>query len=405
MISVEVRNFQSIEHASFQIEGFTALVGRSNIGKSAFIRAVKCALTGAPVASFVRHGRACARKVKNQKTCRCFVSVRIKSAEFDLLWEKGDAVNRYVWNGAEYPAAERGMPDFLLASFNEVDVGDKSVILQIADQFSPIFLLDQSPTTVADVLSDMAKLDQVNVAMRMAERDRREAVSVRKVREKDLIDAKIRLAGYEGLDVLALDVRSIKGKLETIHQGQAKVGLIEKFIRTKLALDSQVDRLAGVSSLRAPDPNHIRRYRDKYLSLQGMCARAKDRTVMLESLRGVQTITVPSLSPLRDRAGVANRLHGWLDRLHNFRSSLARFNSLPSLDLPKTLPLEASTKFRHLHALLGRFKTLVQTLADLEAEYKTAIDEEASVMREWDALGVCSTCARPFHFDSHTTKV
>ena len=33
MIEVEVRNFQSIEHISLKVEGFTALVGRSNIGK------------------------------------------------------------------------------------------------------------------------------------------------------------------------------------------------------------------------------------------------------------------------------------------------------------------------------------------------------------------------------------
>ena len=65
MTEVEVRNFQSVEHAVFRIEGFTALVGRSNIGKSALVRAVKAALTGATGTDFVRHGGLCARRLKD----------------------------------------------------------------------------------------------------------------------------------------------------------------------------------------------------------------------------------------------------------------------------------------------------------------------------------------------------
>ena len=51
MLDVEIRNFQSIDHVHLRVEGFTALVGRSNIGKSAVVRAVKAALTGYPRSS------------------------------------------------------------------------------------------------------------------------------------------------------------------------------------------------------------------------------------------------------------------------------------------------------------------------------------------------------------------
>mgnify|MGYP001228451488 CR=1 FL=1 len=114
MIEVEVRDFQSIEHATIKIDGFTALVGRSNIGKSAFVRAVQACVTGAPVGAYVRHNALCPRKTRKAKECRCQCSVHIRAEQFDLLWEKGDFINRYTFNGTVYDKANQGTPDFLL---------------------------------------------------------------------------------------------------------------------------------------------------------------------------------------------------------------------------------------------------------------------------------------------------
>ena len=61
MVHIEIRNFQAITHEVIEVRGFSALAGRSNIGKSTIIRAVKAALTGAPVDSYVRHSSRCLR--------------------------------------------------------------------------------------------------------------------------------------------------------------------------------------------------------------------------------------------------------------------------------------------------------------------------------------------------------
>src|SRR5277367_3768831 len=153
---VEVTNFQSIEHAKFVIEGYTALVGRSNIGKSAIVRAVKAALTGASGTSFVRHGPNCARRLKDAKKCQCKATVRIKREGFDLLWEKGDSDNRYTFNGQVNDSVGQGTPTFLQAGFAPIKIGDDKELLQVADQFDPIFLLNKTGGAVADVLSDVA---------------------------------------------------------------------------------------------------------------------------------------------------------------------------------------------------------------------------------------------------------
>ena len=95
MIEVEIQNFQSIDKVAFKIEGFTVLVGRSNIGKSALIRAIHCALTGASGTDFVRHGLDCERRIKGNKKCKCKSTVLFKTPSLHLIWEKGDADNQY----------------------------------------------------------------------------------------------------------------------------------------------------------------------------------------------------------------------------------------------------------------------------------------------------------------------
>jgi hypothetical protein len=174
MLLLEVSNFQSIEHAEVCVDGFTALVGRSNIGKSSVVRAAKSALNGVQGTAFVRHGPGCLRRTKGAKNCKCFSTVKITGDGIDILWEKGDAVSRYVVNGEIFEAIPKGFPDFLKPGFTPVQVGDRSVSLQVADQFDPIFLLGETGTTVADVLGDVARLDSINTATRLAEKDRRE---------------------------------------------------------------------------------------------------------------------------------------------------------------------------------------------------------------------------------------
>jgi predicted ATP-dependent endonuclease of OLD family len=61
MIEIEVNDFQSISHTAVTIDKFSVIVGRSNIGKSALVRAIQCALTGAVGTDFVRHGATCDR--------------------------------------------------------------------------------------------------------------------------------------------------------------------------------------------------------------------------------------------------------------------------------------------------------------------------------------------------------
>ena len=61
MIRVNVENFQSLADVEVQLEGLTALVGPSDRGKSALVRAISAALFNLPGEYFVRTGTESAR--------------------------------------------------------------------------------------------------------------------------------------------------------------------------------------------------------------------------------------------------------------------------------------------------------------------------------------------------------
>jgi hypothetical protein len=353
MTEVEVRNFQSIEHAHIVIEGYTALVGRSNIGKSALVRAIKAALTGATGTAFVRHGPNCARRLKDAKKCQCKASVRIKREGFDLLWEKGDNDNRYTFNGQVFDSVERGTPSFLAEGYAPIKIGDDKEVLQVADQFDPIFLLNRTGGVIADVLSDVAHLDQINAAMRLVEKDRRDAVSTRKVREQDIVDLTQRLIGFDGLDDALAQVRKVEDRLGEIGTADQHLQKIERFIEIGRARAAELKRLSGVEDVVVPDSSTLSL--GNLLQLTNWYERLVGFKAWFERVKGAENVTAPSIEPIRN----------------------------------------AYTLFVTLGALTTKAEQLEREIAQAETLLKQSVEKAEAIQGEWNALGVCPTCTQP----------
>jgi hypothetical protein len=355
MTEVEVRNFQSIEHARITIEGYTALVGRSNIGKSAIVRAIKSALTGATGTAFVRHGPHCARRLKDAKKCQCKASVRIKREGFDLLWEKGDNDNRYTFNGQVYDSVGQGTPSFLTEGYEPIQIGPDKELLQVADQFDPIFLLNRTGGVIADVLSDVANLDQVNAAMRLVEKDRREASSTRKVREQDVVDLTQRLVAFDGLDDAVAGVKAIEDKLADLGAADERLRQIERFLELAVA-----------------------------------------RATAIKNLAGVEAVVIPSATASQTAVEGLLRLTRWYERLVALKTWWERAKGVEGLAPPDSDPLKtALTGLMTMNAFANRFDALSREVDHNEAAYKQIVETAGALQAEWDALGICPTCEQP----------
>lgn len=453
MIEVQIENFQAIDHLKFQIEGFTAIVGRSNLGKSSIIRALKAALSGADGNNFVRHNpETCARVLRGVKKCQCFCSVQFKFEDGRrLLWEKGDVVNKYTaWDadGEKTVYSNVGgkgsdAPAMLEKGFSQIEIGAKKNLLQVADQFNPLFLLDLSGTVVADVLSDVAQLDEINKAMRLVSKDRRSASSTRKVREEDVKTVEVKLEKYEKLDITLQQTNQVEQSHEYVllHLGKVDLiaGFLSNYIRVGTALQalkkavspavpeveplnsfavkySEADRmlgdleesvtevraLLGVQKVTVPDIEVVQDTASKLEKASELHKRLTAVAYAVRDLRGVDNVEVPSLPNLGEKADSLKALSRWQTRLDVLESTLGQYEGFDSVVLRSPGVVQMTRD--HLSGVsrfLDRQVSLEAVITQTEKELEEAAAEEASILDEFKALGVCPTCSQNITPEGH----
>lgn len=100
---VHIKGFQSLADVDLELGGFTVIQGRSNSGKSAFIRALRAVVTNAgnlrgTGGSFIHHG---------SKACE----VVIERESGRLSWRKTQTTTKYDVNGREFTTGQDVPPD------------------------------------------------------------------------------------------------------------------------------------------------------------------------------------------------------------------------------------------------------------------------------------------------------
>jgi len=194
---VHIQNFQSLKDVQFDISGFTVLVGRSNLGKSATIRAIEGALFNAPVEAYVRDGASS-------------LMVRLTSPDFDIQWRKGGGHNDYTVDGVSFESVGRDVPDVIRQKgFRDLEVNKNHLRVQVSDQFHPLFLLDCTGTDAAQAISDVHRIYEIQSAQEAVDKDRRAVRAEIKVREKDLLTAKDRALRIDLLEDKVQHLRAL----------------------------------------------------------------------------------------------------------------------------------------------------------------------------------------------------
>lgn len=447
MIDIEIHNFQAIDHTQLSIDGFTALVGRSNIGKSSIVRALKAALSGSSSSDDVRHDIAtCSRFHRKTKKCQCFASVKMTFGDGpSLLWEKGDAVNRYtvVKDGKEEVydrvGKEVDLPDFVGEQFSPVKMGSKHNLLQVSDQFEPLFLLNLSGTVVADTLSDLGHLDAVNKALALASKDRRTALSTRKIRRSDLEESQAQLARYADLDHRAGRARKVREDHQALEKAAARVELAGRLLAETTGAAEEIIRLSGhlrqelpamatlataaarrstvttfdlgwssravtvrglTKALQPPLPEvaELRAVATRWATAGRLARELAVRTEVAGRLDGISAVRLPALESMSEKFDAWQRVEGWLDRLQALRvlfDKTQRVRATPDVVFESSQATTSITRMRQLDGFLDRLGRLQLQEATVAEQLGEAEREEADVLGEFSALGLCPTCSQP----------
>lgn len=443
MIDVEIRNFQAIDFLALKVEGFTALVGRSNIGKSSIVRALKCALSGGSGSDFVRHdARTCTRVINSAKSCKCFSSVKLGFGEGQgFLWEKGSkGLNRYtVWKDGVESVYDRvgqsiELQEFLGSQFAPVKLGPSNAVLQVSSQFEAPFLLDLSGNIVADILSDVGQLDDINQAMAAVSKDRRSAIATRKVREADLKAMGLALGTYEGLDAHLKRVRSLQSQNAEIKETERRGHLAGRLITEVTEVIIVIRRVNAALAPALPDASAVlgtskklgqasvfveeweageqaaavlsRALAPALPAVEALTVASVrwsrssawevallERERLIEHLKGVESVELPLEGPLRSHAVKVTRVEGWLREIASLKTAFVKGLEVQRTALPELQPVvDSFWKLSQLDLLARRLTRLSSEVTSTEELLSESESEGAAVLAEFSALGLCPTC-------------
>lgn len=141
---VTIENFQSIAKLELFVKGMTVLVGNSDVGKSAVVRAIASVFLN-PV------GQWRIRKGAN----KCSVGIELSDGRF-ILWEKGKTSAYSVMPAnVNYIKMGREVPKEVSSLVCYWDVGQEKVMVQIQNQFDVGFLLFGNRNESARKLDDL----------------------------------------------------------------------------------------------------------------------------------------------------------------------------------------------------------------------------------------------------------
>ncbi len=213
-IWIKITNFQSIDSLEFEIRGFTCITGKSNVGKSAIVRAIKGSLLNDPVTSSLRKGTK-------------FCTVIQKSEDWSLRWEKGSGVSRYfIPFDADQPLDKVGagqIEPIAKMGFQAIEVGRKASRPWLAKQFESLFLLNESGASVTDFISEVSRLQVLQDAISISNKSKKKANEELKVRSSDLVGLRERVQKVEGVANLEKVSREIEQQAESIRDYEKKI--------------------------------------------------------------------------------------------------------------------------------------------------------------------------------------
>lgn len=383
---VRVQNFQSIRDVEFEIEGLTAIVGPSSIGKSALWRAISYPLHAKLGNEFVRQGEDFAR-------------VTIQDEDFKMVWEKGPGVNQFYFNDDPNPVPKIKKGDIpqqiLEAGFGDIVLRNPEgkVKHRLSAQFAPqlggnVFLLDDSPQLVAEVLSQLSRLDVLMKAVRSTELDIKRSNTLLKVRREDEKRLQNKADSFSGLSAASHQIASLKERAGVLQEAKGRYERAEASAQRLRACKRELERLAplkGALIPGLPEESELLRW-SRVSEVASKYRRASRILVPLQQLSGVE---IPELgSPDK-----------W-SRAHKLATTLRISRATRDMELPEIPELPDWERYQEVWNLhveqVGAALKVRRVSKDLE-ELQLDIDKNDLTLEEIKKqLKICPTCERPF---------
>lgn len=226
---IRVRNYQSIRSLDMIPGNFTVLLGESDLGKSAIIRAIGAVIKNQAGATMV---------TTNEKKA----VVTLKFGESEVAWEKS-VDTKHTKATVTYYLAKDGtterfdksgvsVPDEIqeVLDLGEIEIGGVSLDVNTHNQFNPPFLVSETPAVKAKLLGELSGANVLFLAMQECRRREQQAVRAQTSKLEELEKMSRILLDYEGLDELDVRVRVISERVSDLSQQESEVNRLDSVI-------------------------------------------------------------------------------------------------------------------------------------------------------------------------------
>lgn len=408
---IMIRNFQS--HANTTLEPapagqLTVIVGPSDVGKTAILRALRWLFYNRPQGDEFR-------RVGTE-----VVSVTVETADGHVVTRsRSSGTNRYFVDNVTLEGFGLDVPLEVqeATGVRTVRIAEQELEVNIARQLDPPFLGSGiSGPARAKALGALAGVDVVDRASRALGTDLHRTRQEAKRLESEVQALQERLAEYEHLPKLAEaleDLKVISARAQAAQERREKLGDLAwrlEDIWGDMARESEtIESLAPASALGPAllaledDAERLDRLADLWRRLQEVQAgiRAAEqtlaRTAGADRALAILGEAVQALDRLEQMSTAARRLQSLREQIATASALLNRLAPAVAVDLAAIESLEARlSQLTTLNQELGRI-AWQSTGAQAEAD-QAAREEQAAAKEYQDALlaaGVCPVCGSP----------
>jgi DNA repair exonuclease SbcCD ATPase subunit len=382
MIHVEITNFQSIRNLSLDIDGYTTIVGRNFIGKSAVLRAINAALTNAQGTNFITWGES-------------FCEVRIKNDKIDLLWHKEEGNNFYVINDKKYSKIGKDDPpdEIFKAGLGYTTVGKDKINLLYVEQFFPLFLVDKKDSKGIDLLTAAYGLDKIYKAVDLCNKDQRTNKDMLRIRSKDLAVLTEDIKKYDGFDEILQNKANLVSAKNRIDQKEKRIEKLKNLLDRILVLSQQVKILQTIKDIEIPKDDKLKDIFNKAKRLTVLNTSLEKVTNEITRVKGIEGITPPeSCNRLKDKKNKISKAVDLSTRLSNLKLIIGKLEAITSIDLPD-LKISKTGVLDRLESLRKRLIEGKISYQGIEVKYKELVTEEEKLIKEKEEFkGICPLC-------------
>jgi DNA repair exonuclease SbcCD ATPase subunit len=373
-MDIKIKNFQSIGEAEISAEKLTVIVGPSDRGKSAFIRAIKAGLLNARGNDYVKYGEDSS-------------VVEIADQDFSLKWEKGAKVSGYVelttdGGTEEYKKLGNSMPEEVqkVTGIREVPVGDLTLTPQIQPQHDYQFLLDKTDTQISTAISHLAKTERILAASKLCASDLRETKSKLKHKKEDLEDHEGKLDRVaEPFGRVATVEEELSKQHTELNTGIQEITLIHQFIEANnlhILYEEGISKIVEPEDVSLEDSLDILSLIEDYIG--AVSVESLELPEDLDSLGDIDS-TFSDISLIEEYIDVQGILDTEIPETPEVDSLDNGFETLSLIEDCLHVVKDIYGVKDDLSENSGSIDTILNEIADLEKE-----------------LGVCPTCGQGF---------